>query len=175
LTWAVTQTTFESSNNNKTKIKKPYKPKVMKFLLVALTAVFSLFSTSSNAKDVKVSSVVLQSFNSSFENASEVKWSASNNYYKAEFNFNGQYISAYYEAGGCMIAATKNITSVQLPFSLQQSLKKNSENFWISELFELNDDSGTSYYVTLENGDTKVVLKSNSTRGWETYQKHRKS
>jgi hypothetical protein len=30
------------------------------------------------------------------------------------------------------------------------------------------------YYVTLENGDYKLVLKSNGTNGWEVFKKERK-
>ena len=147
----------------------------MKILFVTLTALFSLFNTKSFATDVKISPVVLESFSTSFEDASEVKWSVSNELYRADFNFNDQYISAYFDAGGNIVAEVKNITSLQLPLCLQKGLKKHLQNLWITELFEVNNNEGTSYYVTLENADTKLVLKSTGTAGWSTFQKQRKS
>jgi hypothetical protein len=63
---------------------------------------------------------------------------------------------------------------MQLPISLQTSLKKQCGDLWISDLFEVANDQGTSYYVTLENADTKIVLKSSGS-DWTTYQKQRKS
>jgi len=146
----------------------------MKRILVTLTVLLSLISMSSFANEGKVNSRVLASFNSSFKNATEVGWTVSENFYKANFSLNGQYVAAYYDEGGQMIALTRNISSMQLPISLQTSLKKECDDLWISDLFEVANDQGTSYYVTLENADTKVVLKSNGS-DWSTYQKQRKS
>jgi hypothetical protein len=147
----------------------------MKFLFVTLTALFSLFNTKSFADDVKITPVVLESFNSSFENAKEVKWSFSESFYKADFCYDGQYIAAFFNTEGEMVAVTKNISSSQLPVTLQKNLKKEYQSYWISDLFELSDESSTSYYITLEDADSKVVLKSSGTSGWTTYKKIRKS
>jgi len=146
----------------------------MKRILVTLTVLLSLISMSSFANEGKVNSRVLESFNASFKNATEVDWTVSENFYKADFSLNGQYVAAYYDEAGQMIALTRNISSMQLPISLQTSLKKQCEDLWISDLFEVANDQGTSYYVTLENADTKVVLKSSGS-DWTTYQKQRKS
>lgn len=148
----------------------------MKFLLATLMTVFSLVSTKSHASDeVNVSAAVISSFKSSFKNASEVAWKMSSNFYKADFSLNGQYVAAYYDATANLIAVTRNINSFQLPISLQSKLKASYETYWISDLFELSDDNGTTYYVTVENGDSKITLKSNGTSNWSTYQKQRKS
>jgi hypothetical protein len=157
------------------KFSKPNKPNVMKVLLVMITAVLSIINTKASASDdIKVSAAVLSSFNSSFKNASEVAWKSAGNYYKADFALNGQYIAAYYDATAELIAVTRNISSLQLPITLQTSLKKSYESYWISDLFELSDDTGTSYYVTVENGDAKITLRS-TVNGWTVYQKQRKS
>lgn len=148
----------------------------MKRLFFTLTVFCSLISFSSFAKgDEKVSAVVLEAFQASFDNATEVQWSTSENYYKANFNINGRYISAFYDADGKMIAMSRNITSFELPLMLQASLKKVSEDSWISDLFEMSNEEGTTYYVTLENAGTKTVLKASSLSSWESYQKSRKS
>ncbi|HVK97126.1 MAG TPA: hypothetical protein VM368_04870 [Flavisolibacter sp.] len=147
----------------------------MKFLFVILTVLCSINISISHAGDVKVSPIVLHSFNSSFKDAAEVKWSISSKLYKAEFNFNEQYVTAYFDESGTMVAAIKNISSFQLPLSLQKSLKKELQSYWITELFELNNDSGTNYYLTLENAETKLVLKSTGAFDWHTFQRQRKS
>lgn len=148
----------------------------MKFLLVAITVVLSITNTKASASDdIKVSAAVLTSFNSSFKNVSEVAWKTADNYYKADFAMNGQYVTAYYDVAATLVAVTRNISSFQLPVTLQTSLKKSYEAYWISDLFELSDENGTSYYVTVENADAKITLKSTPVNGWSIYKKSRKS
>ena len=53
-------------------------------------------------------------------------------------------------------------------------LKKEYNGFWISELFEMVSDDQTTYYVSLENADKTLVLKSNGTSGWSVYAKTKK-
>lgn len=122
----------------------------------------------------KVNSKVLKSFQSSFKTATDVDWTVSENFYKADFSLNGQYVAAYYDEAGQLIALTRNISSVQLPIALQTDLKKDHEGYWISDLFELANEQGTTYYVTLETADTKLILKS-AGAGWTRYEKQRKS
>lgn len=148
----------------------------MKFLLATLISLFSLVSTTSHASDeVTVSAAVVSSFKSSFKNASEVNWKMSGNFFKADFTLNGQYVAAFYDANANLVAVTRNISSFQLPITLQNKLKSSYESFWISDLFELSDDNGTSYYVTVEDGDSKVTLKSVGANEWSVFQKQRKS
>ncbi|MGZ8517547.1 MAG: hypothetical protein ACXWWD_09360 [Chitinophagaceae bacterium] len=65
---------------------------------------------------------------------------------------------------------TRNISSLELPISLQTNLKNNYSKYWISDLFEISNNEGTSYYITLENADSKIVLKSDSNK-WNTFKK----
>jgi hypothetical protein len=148
----------------------------MKFLLVAITAVLSIINTKANASDdIKISAAVLASFNSSFKNASEVAWKTTGDYYKADFALGEQYVTAYYDVTANLVAVTRNISSYQLPLTLQTNLKKSYEDYWISDLFELSNEDGTTYYATVENGDAKITLKSSGINGWSVYQKSRKS
>ena len=146
----------------------------MKRFLITLTVLFSLISMSSFASDSKVDSRVLKSFQSSFKNATEVDWTVTNNFYKANFSLNGQYVAAYFDGSGNMMAITRNISSTQLPISLQTNLKNNYEGFWISDLFEVANEEGTTYYVTVENANHKLILRSSNADS-ATYQKQRKS
>jgi hypothetical protein len=147
----------------------------MKRFILSLVVMLSLVSISFAADDDKVSPAVLQSFNASFKQAKEVGWTIKENMYKAQFNLDGQYITAFYDVDGKMIGMTRNISTVQLPIGLQTSLRSKIDNLWITELFEVSNENGTSYYVTLENADTKLVLQASSNSEWNNYQKLRKS
>ena len=146
----------------------------MKFLFFTLTAFLSFGSLKSTAQDVTVSAAVMNSFTASFKNASAVQWKDAGSYYKADFEMEGQYVAAFYNTDGKLMAVTKNIATTQLPVTLQAGLKVSYEDFWVSELFEVSDENGTSYYVTVEDGDSKIVLKSYGS-SWTTFKKSRKS
>jgi hypothetical protein len=144
----------------------------MKKIIVTLAVALSTLC--SFAGEVNVNAKVLDAFNSNFATAKEVTWTASRNYYKAAFVFNDQHVFAFYYADGELMGLTRYISSLDLPISLQASLKKDYSNYWISDLFEVSNSEGTSYYITLENADAKVVLKSAGSEDWKTYQKKTK-
>lgn len=145
----------------------------MKPLLIALTLFVSLFTQPLFANAADVTPNVLKSFQTTFATAKDVAWTVGESHYKAQFELSGQVVSAFYSTDGNLLAVTRNITTHQLPLSLQTGLKKGHESAWITDLFEMSNDEGTSYYVTLETGDSKVVLKSNG-NGWNAYSKTKK-
>jgi hypothetical protein len=69
----------------------------------------------------------------------------------------------------------RNITSDQLPINLLTSLRRDYTAFWITDLFEISSDGQTTYYVTIENSDKKIVLKSDDLSSWDVYSKERKT
>lgn len=89
------------------------------------------------------------------------------------FKMNAMILDAYYSNQGELLAVTHNIVSSQLPISLLLQLKRNYANYWISDLFELSANSETSYYITLENADKKITLRSGD-NNWVTYTKTNK-
>jgi hypothetical protein len=146
----------------------------MKLFFTSLIALTSFSSLSLKAQDINIAAAVTTSFSETFKNASEVQWQNAGSYYKADFHLNGQYATAFYDQSGNLMGVTKNISPVQLPLTLQASLKASHDDYWISEVFELSDNIGTSYFATVENGDQKITLKSISGK-WTTYKKSRKS
>jgi len=147
----------------------------MKRFLFILTMAAGLIGFSSFKKAEGIAPAAIQSFQSAFKSATEVSWSFSNNYYKANFALNGQYVSAYYDVNGKLVGLIRNISSMQLPIALQANLKKEYEGYWISNLFEAANDDGTSYYITVENADTQLVLKASADDNWYLFKKQRKS
>jgi hypothetical protein len=145
----------------------------MKRLFFILTLVGASIFSSSYAADIKTSPVVLQSFQSSFAGATEISWKQVGVLYKATFALNGQYTSAFYNTEGDLMAVTQNMSLTQLPKALQVNLKKELENSWITDLFVVNIEGENTYYVLIENADSKILLKSAGTK-WVTYQKDQK-
>lgn len=138
-------------------------------LMLAIT-----ISTLSAFAGEEVNPRVLASFKNEFASAKEVAWTVTADYFKAEFTFNGQYVNAFYNTDGELMGLTRNITSLDLPMNLQASLKKSYEDFWISDLFEITRSNNTGYYITLENADTKIVLKATAGEDWSIYKKVKK-
>jgi hypothetical protein len=148
----------------------------MKHLFIALALfVAGTFTQSANANTGKTNPAVQQTFQNTFSGATNVEWTITEDLYKASFTYNGQVVTAFYSSDGTQLALTKNISSDQLPITLQAELKKNYENYWVSDLFEMNDSNGVHYYITLETGDSKVVLKSQSSFSWGMFQKTKKA
>jgi len=145
----------------------------MKKTLLALVVLIS--SLAVNAAGKNVNEKVLNAFKTEFTTASQVEWTTGPNYYKASFVFNDKHVFAFYNAEGRLLGLTRNITTSELPLKLQADLKKNYDTYWISDLFEAAREEGTSYYLTLENADTRLVLRASADNSWTVYDKIKKS
>jgi hypothetical protein len=137
-------------------------------LLIALIMVAGISSTFANDNDGINKSVKL-SFSRDFGHATNISWQRKTKMVKATFSLDDQILFAYYEPTGILVAVSKNITTENLPISLQADLKTNYSSYWISDLFENASKEETDYYVTLENADKKVILQSSGTEGWVVF------
>jgi len=146
-----------------------------KFILMLVTLV-TIGSGAAFAKDEEtVNQQVLNSFKQEFADARDVSWQTNREFVKATFTLNDQVMFAFYSQTGDLLAITRNISSDKLPISLLTGLKKNYSEFWITDLFEMVAGGGSTYYVTVQNADVEVVLKSNEFGSWEVYKKSRKA
>jgi hypothetical protein len=112
-------------------------------------------------------------FHKDFQQAELLDTRTGANYTRFTFKLNGTVLTAYYSPIGELIAVTQNITSTQLPLPLLMQVKRNYANYWISDLFEMNVDGESNYYITLESADRKVTLRS-SDLNWEIFSKSSK-
>jgi len=141
----------------------------MKKIIIILALVFSVSTSFAFTRPESVSSQVLNTFSSEYVGATEATWTISKDFYQVAFTLDGQRMFAFYNKSGDFIAVTRNISSVQLSKSLKKSLKKLMGNRWITDLFEITHDDETSWYVTMESADQKIILKSNGGK-WRIYQ-----
>ena len=142
--------------------------KITIILAMALTASTAFAFTGGETANNQA----LNTFNSDFVKATDATWTGGKDFDKVTFTMNDQQLVAYYTKSGEFMAVTRNISSVQLPANLKKSLKKLMSNYWISDLFEINNNlDQTSRYVTLETADSKIVLRSNNGGHWTVFQK----
>ena len=139
-----------------------------------LTLAIAISTLSAFAGEEKVAPKVLDAFKNEFNTAKEVEWTVGNTYYMATFNYNDKYVFAYYNTDGILLGLTRYISSADLPMLLQNNLKKDYSDYWISDLFEMAKNGATAYYVTLENADKKIVLQSSGNE-WVEYRKVKKA
>ena len=143
-------------------------------LMWAMMLTMGLTSAFANNEET-VNQRAVSSFKKDFTSAQDVRWENNKDFAKVTFKMNDQVMFAYYSQIGDLMAVTRNIVSGQLPINLLSNLKKNYSNYWITDLFEVSSSTDGSYYVTVENGDQTVTLKSNGTSAWEVYKKEKKN
>lgn len=146
----------------------------MKRTIFALALSLVLGTASFANNDESINEKAAQSLKKEFAQAKDVSWQKTGDMLRATFTLNEKVLFAYYNQSGDLMAITRNITTDQLPIALQTMLRKNYGGYWVSDLFEMVSGGQTSYYVTVENADQKVVLKSEDFGSWSTYRKEKK-
>ena len=149
----------------------------MKKRILLLSIALISFTAFSFAADVpaSISKNIVSSFNKQFSNARDIQCENQPNFVRAQFTINDMVLYAYFNKTGDLIAVTRFISSNQLPLILLSSLKNQyTAGFWISDLFEIESEAGTSYYATLQSADQTIILKSDGISGWTVFQKEKK-
>lgn len=143
----------------------------MKLLIALAFSITSLMANSTPSDDHMVNPLVVANFQKTFSTAQSVSWIEGEAFFKAQFMLNNQYVSAYFSKEGSLLGIARNLSVTQLPVLLQAELKSVQQNNWISDVFEVtNDESGTTYYLTLENADEKIILQSSGNK-WTLHQR----
>jgi hypothetical protein len=143
----------------------------MKQILIAL-CIITLSSFNSLFAN-NVPGPVEHSFEATFGRNTDVTWSESNGLYKASFTIGSERVIQFYNADGDEVAVAQYLSIEKLPASLQSDLKKYTTEYKVSELFEISDDLGSSYYVTLTGKEKSVVMRSVG-NVWKTFSKIKK-
>lgn len=148
----------------------------MKKLLLSIATVLmmSVGAFAANNDDGTTNELAVRSFKKDFATATNVFWEQKDSFTKATFSLDGRILFAYYNNNGDLQAVVRNILSDQLPINLLTTLRNNYNDCWISDLFEVASNDETSYYVTLETSDKKIVLRSQGANQWEVYSKIKK-
>jgi hypothetical protein len=148
----------------------------MKKLIVAMAVILMVGLTSAFAnKGEEINQRAIASFNNEFASAKNVSWNQDREYFRASFSLNNQVLYAYYDQKGELMAVIHHILSNQLPIYLMSELKKTYKNYWITDLLEMASNEQSNYYVSLDNADETLVLKSDGTNHWTVYKRIKKN
>lgn len=142
----------------------------MKSMILAAAFMLAAF-TQTFAADVAVKPTVLRSFQTSFNGASDIQWSIIENVYRADFVVDGEKTIAFFNMeDGALIATSRYITIKELPGVLRSSLKAQTAEATITEIFEVQSNGSIDYYVTVRDGAKSTILKSAITK-WSVFKK----
>ena len=133
-------------------------------LVFIITLVGSVFAGNGEVKNE-----ILKAFTSRFANAKEVSWVRGLNFSKASFTCNGKWMYAYYDNSGKLLGIKQNIRPSQLPYYLQNLKQEKYSDYWITGLFELSNNQGYAYIMTIQNAEQTIVLKSKNGSDWNRH------
>jgi hypothetical protein len=146
----------------------------MRKTILALAAVLMIGMSAFAGKGDDLNERARAAFSKDFSAAKNAVWQHTEYLTKVTFTLNDQVLTAYYNPGGDLQAVSRNILPTQLPLNLLGDLKNNYKGYWVADLFEMAADDQTTYYITLEDANRTVVLKSNGTDGWSMFSKMKK-
>jgi len=154
---------------SQTLLKGSKKAAIMMALLLTVCVSYSFAKPADSLNgDIRTS------FRKDFQTAHIISTEGHKGFTKLTFKMNDVVMYAFYSDNGQLLAVTRNITSNQLPIQLLLEVKKDYSNYWITDCFELTGEGASNYYITLENADGSVTLRSNGTENWDVYDKKSK-
>lgn len=132
----------------------------MKKLFLLLTLLGAV--TISAAQDLhkrQVPSVVLNQFEKQFPKAKEVEWEKSGELYKVEFETNwSNDHDVWYNAEGKMVKHKEELSSRNLPKSIQEYLSKEYKYYKIDDVERITENDEVIYKVEVERRDREIKL-----------------
>ena len=147
----------------------------MKKRIVSAAIMLMIITSAAFAGDVEIANPkVITSFQKEFVKASDVQWVKTNGFYRATFKMNDFIMYALYNEDGSLAGAYRSIVSSQLPIGLQTELKNQFSDYWITDLNEYSNNDGAGYYVSLENADQILIMKSTNATDWQVVRKIKK-
>jgi len=170
--WIISDLTFLLKNTTSDNFSQSIKMK--KQLLIISLAVFVTISSAFAGSNDGENDRAVKSFKKEFAEATNVKWDSKKDLQTATFQLNGRVMFAYYSNEGELLGVSRNLSTTQLPLRLSVSWKHKYSNYWVSDLFELASDNESSYYITVENAETTIVLRAIGAGNWEVFRKVKK-
>lgn len=134
----------------------------MKNLKIALLAIFATATLS--AQDLKMSDVptnILENFNKSYANATDVEWELKGLNYNVEFEVNKMDHEIWYTKEGKVVKTEMEIGENDLPSAIATAIRKNYAGYKIDSIEVTEVNNTKTYEVELDkswNEELKVVF-----------------
>ena len=127
--------------------------------------------------DDDVTTVAKKTFEKEFPTALYAKWEKVKNsdVYMVRFVYNDQALLSYINERGEMVATARNIEKAQLPFMINEILRKKLAVYKIIQIEELTTASETSYFATLENEKSITYVRLFNSGTFAVIKKDRKN
>jgi hypothetical protein len=142
----------------------------MKSLFLAAALFIAAITTQSFARDIiNVTPKTLATFTSTFGKVTDVQWTIDGHMYRADFvKGNEKTIAFFTIADGELVVTCQYLSVSELPEGLQHSLKAQTADATLKEIFVVNKDENKDYFATIEKDGKKTVLKS-GIKNWTVY------
>jgi hypothetical protein len=134
-------------------------------MLICATLLVGTLSAQKITAD-KIPAAITSAFKSKYPGATNTSWSMQGKNYKADFKVNAAHETALFNSSGGWIKTDTDISAVELPEAVRQTITKQFAGYNIQEASRMeNSDHGNGYEVALEKGKEKkdVVLSSKGT------------
>ena len=131
----------------------------MKKLLLAALIVVAAGSSAFALDETKVGFKVKNNFETQFEGATNAVWTTKDDYLKVSFTLADENVEAFFSVDGEMMGMSRNVDLKKLPLNAIQTIKKKYGAFKVTDTIEFDQEGEKSYYVMLENGNHKQILK----------------
>ncbi|WP_123864802.1 hypothetical protein [Chitinophaga barathri] len=125
-----------------------------------LLAAIVLTAATSFGRDI--SRKVQVAFAQEFAGAANVNWYEVDNNYMAKFTLNARKITAHFDKDGNLIATSRLISDVELPYDVITRLIRKYPDQKINNIVEYVVDGNTFYSIVLEGETHWTTLKSNT-------------
>jgi hypothetical protein len=130
----------------------------MKKLFIA-TLLIATVVTSAFAKPTKVNYLALKSFTAEFKKASDVSWTSTSEYIKANFLFEDQRMEAFYSPTGDKIGTTRGISIDELPLKAKRAYAQKYSDYNVKEAILFEGVEENAYFISAENETENVIVK----------------
>jgi hypothetical protein len=144
-------------------------------LLTFSAGVFAAPVLTGTTPDLTISDKLLQAFQKTFPDATQVKWLESPDGYQVTFRQNDILTKVEYDKDAHFVNSLRYYTEKNLPVTVICQLQKRYAGKTVWGVTELSTETSTEYYVKLVDDKNWYTVRSDAEGNMQTVEKYRKS
>jgi len=131
-----------------------------KALLLITSLAFSAAACGQNIRTADVPSLVMNTFQTTFDKAVDIEWEKHKNLYVVDFEMGTTDYEVKIDAAGKIVMQKQDISVLELPKAISEAISSKFGKYQIDDADKLEKDGQTYYQVELDKGLTekKVVF-----------------
>ena len=132
----------------------------MKKICLSLSFMLAIAFTSIAANDpAEISKEVQAAFKKEFPGSEVLNWNTVGEFSRATFLLGGNRIDAYFSEDGHLQGSVRTLFFSQLPLATMTAVDKRYPAADVIEVYEITNDEGTAYRITLESQEKRLRVK----------------